>query len=155
MSSEAKSVLGVRAPADVGNLLGVWGLGRERAVEAIGVNSRAVVVNEGLKRSSFRGVVDVIDGGEAYVPAEKDNALATSAGNPVGTSGNGKGKRKAEDADEAPKISNREKKRLKAAARKAEKEASSQAQAHGKSAIVSNTPREPETPSTTNIKANG
>ncbi len=32
ISSEARNVLGLRAPADVLNLLGVWGLARERGV---------------------------------------------------------------------------------------------------------------------------
>ncbi|CAL3972228.1 hypothetical protein PZA11_004597 [Diplocarpon coronariae] len=64
ISSEARSVLGVRAPADVLNLLGVWGLGRERGLESVGVRAREVIVNERLKRGSFRGVVDVVYGGE-------------------------------------------------------------------------------------------
>ncbi|KAF8846888.1 PHP domain-like protein, partial [Acephala macrosclerotiorum] len=64
VSSEATSVLGVRAPADVLNLLSVWGLGKDRGTEALDVNPRAVVVNEGIKRSGFRGVVDIIDGGD-------------------------------------------------------------------------------------------
>jgi len=67
VSSEARDVLGCRAPADVLNLLNVWGLSRDRGVEAMGVNPRGVVVNEGLKRSAFRGVIDVIDGGEREV----------------------------------------------------------------------------------------
>lgn len=67
LSSEARDVLGCRSPADVLNLLNVWGLSRDRGVEAMGVNPRGVVVNEGLKRSAFRGVIDVIDGGEREV----------------------------------------------------------------------------------------
>jgi ribonuclease P/MRP protein subunit RPP1 len=67
LSSEAKSALGVRAPADVVNLMDVWGLGRERAAESLGVNPRGVVINEGIKRTSFRGVVDVIYGGERAI----------------------------------------------------------------------------------------
>ncbi|GJD02694.1 RNase P subunit p30 [Colletotrichum higginsianum] len=62
-SSEARSPLGLRAPNDVVNLLAVWGLGSERGTEALGVNPRGVVVNEGIKRSGFRGVVDVIEVG--------------------------------------------------------------------------------------------
>lgn len=96
ISSEARGVLGCRGPADVGNLLGVWGLARERGVEAMGVNCRAVVVNESLNRTSFRGVVDVIDGGEPYVAPEE------------------KGKRKRGEVEEqTPKLSKRAKARLK------------------------------------------
>ncbi|KAI8624236.1 RNase P subunit p30 [Xylariaceae sp. FL1651] len=60
ISSEAQSVLGLRAPADVVNLLHVWGLSTDRATEGLGVLPRGVVVNEGLKRSAFRGVVDIV-----------------------------------------------------------------------------------------------
>ncbi|KAI0409807.1 RNase P subunit p30 [Xylaria palmicola] len=60
ISSEARSVLGLRAPADVVNLLHVWGLSTDRATEGLGLLPRGVVVNEGLKRSGFRGVVDII-----------------------------------------------------------------------------------------------
>jgi ribonuclease P/MRP protein subunit RPP1 len=60
LSSEAQSVLGLRAPADVVNLLHVWGLSTDRATEGLGVLPRGVVVNEGLKHSGFRGVVDIV-----------------------------------------------------------------------------------------------
>lgn len=62
VSSEAGGVLGLRAPADVVNLLAVWGLGTERGKAAIGENPRGVVVNEGIRRRGFRGVVDVLGG---------------------------------------------------------------------------------------------
>ena len=60
VSSEAKSALGLRGPADVVNLLAVWGLGPEKGTEALGAGPRAVVVNEGVKRRGFRGVVDIV-----------------------------------------------------------------------------------------------
>jgi ribonuclease P/MRP protein subunit RPP1 len=106
VSSEAKNVLMARAPADVLNLLGVWGLARERGVESMGVNPRAVVVNEGLKRSSFRGVVDVIDGGESLAPpppSQPSNCISK------------KGKRAAEDtqSESTPPLSKRAEKRAK------------------------------------------
>lgn len=155
ISSEARGVLGVRAPADVGNLLDVWGLGRERSGEAMGLNARSVVVNEALKRTSFRGVVDVIDGGEAYVPIRQGTPASKNKGKETAASESGKAKRKAEDvnADGTPKISNREKKRQKQAARKAEKEAPSPAQATPSG--ITKSSQEPKTPSTTKIKANG
>jgi len=42
-------------------------LGPEKGTEALGVGARAVVVNEGVKRRGFRGVVDIVrpaEGGE-------------------------------------------------------------------------------------------
>ncbi|KAL2270997.1 hypothetical protein VTJ83DRAFT_368 [Remersonia thermophila] len=60
LSSEARSALGLRAPADVVNLLAVWGLGPEKGFAALGEAPRSVVVNEGLKRRGFRGVVDIV-----------------------------------------------------------------------------------------------
>ncbi|KAK4129612.1 PHP domain-like protein [Parathielavia appendiculata] len=60
ISSEARGALGLRGPADVVNLLAVWGLGPERGFAALGEAARAVVVNEGIKRRGFRGVVDIV-----------------------------------------------------------------------------------------------
>jgi ribonuclease P/MRP protein subunit RPP1 len=60
ISSEVQNALQVRAPADVVNLLAVWGLSTERGMEALGVNPRGVVVNERLIRTGFSGVVDII-----------------------------------------------------------------------------------------------
>lgn len=61
VSSEAVGgALGLRAAADVVNLLAVWGMGTERGREAMSGNPRGVVVNEGIRRRGFRGVVDVI-----------------------------------------------------------------------------------------------
>lgn len=63
LSSEAKNALGVRGPYDVINLAQVWGLGQERGKEALCEEAGKVVRLAALKRTSFRGVVDVIDGG--------------------------------------------------------------------------------------------
>ncbi|KAK3934950.1 RNase P subunit p30-domain-containing protein [Diplogelasinospora grovesii] len=60
VSSEARSALGLRGPADVVNLMAIWGLGPEKGMEALSNGARAVVVNEGIKRRSFRGVVDIV-----------------------------------------------------------------------------------------------
>lgn len=110
VSSEAKNVLMARAPADVLNLLGVWGLKREKGVESIGGNPRGVVVNEGMKRSSFRGVVDVIDGGQSMAPPPAPPA-ATQPLNGIGK----KGKRKMDNSIVAntPPPSKRAEKRAK------------------------------------------
>lgn len=63
-SSEAKSVLGLRAPSDVINLASVWGLGHEKGKDGLTKEARSVVEFARLKRTSYRGVVDVVYGGE-------------------------------------------------------------------------------------------
>lgn len=64
ISSEAKRALAIRAPMDVVNLACVWGLSQERGREAVCEEARKVVALARLKRTSWRGIVDVIDGGE-------------------------------------------------------------------------------------------
>ena len=64
LSSGAKRALACRGPADVVNLAVLWGLGQERGMEAVGKEARSVVVQAEMKRRSFRGVIDVIYGGE-------------------------------------------------------------------------------------------
>jgi ribonuclease P/MRP protein subunit RPP1 len=149
LSSEAKSVLGVRAPADVVNLMAVWGLGRERGEEALGVNPRGVVVNEGIKRTSFRAVVDVVFGGEReIVEQEKNNGLG------IGKKGKRKADEKEVNGDGTPTISKRQQKRMRLEALKAEKECSSpskESAPRGESTGIS----EAETPITIQAKANG
>lgn len=74
LSSEAQAAaggVGLRAPADVVNLFACWGLGTEKGVEGFGVNPRAVVVNEGLRRRGYRGVVDIVQA-EGRIPASLD-----------------------------------------------------------------------------------
>ncbi|TVY35316.1 putative ribonuclease P protein subunit [Lachnellula subtilissima] len=160
----AGDVLGVRGPADVLNLLGVWGLGRERGTEGMGCNPRGVVLNEGLKRRGFRGVVDVVEGGERAVVEQKNKggaAVSGSGAQGAGKKEKGKGKRVAEqDGADGTPISKRQAKRLKLEALKAEKQ-SSQSQKEGgslKDAMPlkeKSTLKESDTPSTTKEKANG
>jgi len=64
ISSEAKTALGCRAPSDVINLTAVWGLGQERGKEAICKEARSTIVCAQLKRTSYRGVIDFVYGGE-------------------------------------------------------------------------------------------
>lgn len=64
ISSEAKRALACRGPWDVVNMACVWGLGQERGREALGREARAVVVRAETGRRAFRGVVDVVYGGE-------------------------------------------------------------------------------------------
>ncbi|KAK3695160.1 RNase P subunit p30-domain-containing protein [Podospora appendiculata] len=84
VSSGAKAALGLRAPADVVNLLAVWGLGTEKGAEALGAGARAVVVNEGIKRRGFRGVVDIV---EPAAAAGGDDAAGRKEGGANGSEG--------------------------------------------------------------------
>lgn len=62
VSSGARDVLGVRPMQDVRNLLVVWGLSSQRALECLTVSPRGVVKNEAIRRNGFRGVVEIVDG---------------------------------------------------------------------------------------------
>ncbi|KAJ5097618.1 hypothetical protein N7456_008339 [Penicillium angulare] len=64
VSSEARKALGLRAPWDVINLTCVWGLSQERGKEAICEEARKVTALAKLKRTSWRGIVDIVHGGE-------------------------------------------------------------------------------------------
>lgn len=116
-SSEAKSVLGIRAPSDVINLASVWGLGTERGKDGLTKEARSVVEFARLKRQSFKGVVDIVYGGEKPVVETK--------GKP---NKNQNGKRPGESLDGIPvhlskqdkPISKREQKRNKMAKMEAE-----------------------------------
>lgn len=124
VSSEAGDALGLRAPADVLNLLSVWGVPREKGTEAIGVNPRGVVVNEGIKRSGFRGVIDIVG------LAERPMGEKPAGERPVGGKEKGKGKdnkRKNEEGGNGggegdQPMSKRQAKKLRAALRAKEAE---------------------------------
>ncbi|EED16159.1 ribonuclease P complex subunit Pop2, putative [Talaromyces stipitatus ATCC 10500] len=74
ISSEAKRALAIRAPMDVVNLACVWGLSSERGKEAVCEEARKVVALSSLKRTSYRGVVDVVNGGERQTPKKTEDA---------------------------------------------------------------------------------
>jgi ribonuclease P/MRP protein subunit RPP1 len=71
-SSEARNALGLRAPTDVINLASVWGLGHERGKDGLTKEARSVVEFARLKRTSYRGVMDVVHGGEKQVFEKSD-----------------------------------------------------------------------------------
>jgi ribonuclease P/MRP protein subunit RPP1 len=114
ISSEAKRALGVRAPWDVVNMACVWGLTQERAKEAVCEEARKVVALAGLKRTSWRGIVDVVHGGERETEKAAAGAKKIDEA-PSSKNGNGVKRKASADAQlntEAEKpISKREMKR--------------------------------------------
>ncbi|PNS18024.1 hypothetical protein CAC42_3983 [Sphaceloma murrayae] len=127
VSSEARRAMECRAPWDVINLLAVWGLSQERAYEAVTKEARNIVAVAQLKRTSYRGVVDVIDGGREVArpiaqQPEAENGTAVSVKGGKAEKANGM-KRKADEikdtqGEEKP-ISKRQMKRNAKAAREA------------------------------------
>ncbi|POS82962.1 hypothetical protein EPUL_004340 [Erysiphe pulchra] len=83
VSSEAGNVVACRGVQDLVNLLGVWGLSREKAIDGLGKNPREVVVNEGMKRSGFRGVIDIIDGGIEFTTAHVEQEKKSKGKRPI------------------------------------------------------------------------
>lgn len=75
-SSEAKSVLGLRAPSDVMNMASIWGLGLERGKDALTKGPRSVVEFARLKRHSYKGIIDIVYGGEKPPAPEKKEVNA-------------------------------------------------------------------------------
>jgi ribonuclease P/MRP protein subunit RPP1 len=132
ISSEAASALQCRAPADIVNLATVWGLGQERGIEAVTTEARSVVVTAQFKRTSYRGAVDVIDGGEKPVQEKglkKDQAKPKRKAAEMSVDGEGK--------DEAEKpLSKTQQKKL---AWKARQEAAAKIAAEAADADVSMT----------------
>jgi ribonuclease P/MRP protein subunit RPP1 len=90
-SSEAKSALGIRAPSDIINLASVWGLGTERGKDGLTKEPRSLVEFARLKRQSFKGIVDIVYGGEKPVaPAEGKEKAAQKGKADKNTNTNGK-----------------------------------------------------------------
>lgn len=121
ISSEATRALACRGPADVVNLAACWGLGPERGVESITTEARGCIVQAAMRRTSFRGVVDVVYGGDSPT---KDSLIPQAASMPTVVALNGK--RKAETKEDGqhetkdqPR-SKRQMKRMAKAARMAE-----------------------------------
>ena len=91
ISSEANAAVTCRGPWDAINLAAVWGLGQEKGYEAMSKECRSVVVNARLKRTSYRGVVDIVYPGERPIePAASAQAEAKTKQSTIGQ------KRKAE-----------------------------------------------------------
>lgn len=134
ISSEARRALSLRSPCDVINLACVWGLGQEKGVEAVGRQPRSAVVQAGMKRTGFRGVIDVVYGGEKPMEIEKPVKDGNKASN-------SKNKRKAivldDETDQSREkpVSKREQKRR---AKKARDEAAALENGQDKEASLPN-----------------
>ncbi|KXT07625.1 hypothetical protein AC578_10149 [Pseudocercospora eumusae] len=75
LCSETKAgAIGCRGPWDAINLAAVWGLSRERGHEGMSKEARSVIVSAKLKRTGYRGVIDVVYGGEKPPPVVKETA---------------------------------------------------------------------------------
>ncbi|KAF3919821.1 hypothetical protein ABW20_dc0109778 [Dactylellina cionopaga] len=90
ISSEARKAPSCRAPFDVINLATLWGLNQEKGKDAIANAPRAVMVQAKIKRQSFRGVIDVVEGGGIPKLIEKEPVKTTTISQKAA------GKRKAE-----------------------------------------------------------
>ncbi|KKP04859.1 hypothetical protein THAR02_03037 [Trichoderma harzianum] len=119
ISSEAKSAFGLRAPADIVNLFNIWGLQSEKAMEGLRTIPRSVVVNEGMKRDGFRGVINIVQVIKKDAVEGDQTDDQSSATEQPGKRKNQKRKNGGEDAQP---ISKREAKKMKLAARAAASE---------------------------------
>ncbi|KAJ6783773.1 hypothetical protein PWT90_07678 [Aphanocladium album] len=118
LSSEARSALGLRGPADVVNLLGVWGLPGDKGMEGLRSLPRSVVVNEGIKRNGFRGIVDIVR--TADEPAKggaEDSGQDTGTDGGASTPGGNKQKRKPGQQEAGQQLSKRQAKKMRLANR--------------------------------------
>lgn len=116
VSSGTRNVMGLRGPADVTNLLAVWGLSTEKGKEALGVNPRGLVVNEAMRRKGFRGVVQIVQVADRpKITGDKMEGVEQEMATDEGQSKAGQ-KRKGGDAQgqgDAPVSKRQAKKKLK------------------------------------------
>ncbi len=132
-SSEARSALGLRGPADVVNLLAVWGLGPEKGTEALRGCRGVWLSTKGIKRRGFRCVVDIVEtaGPDPEALEKRENAGKKAQSQKGAPSAQQQGqKRKSDDgsgvdtsgASTPATISKRQAKKLRLAAGQAGKE---------------------------------
>jgi ribonuclease P/MRP protein subunit RPP1 len=80
ISSEARAAAQLRGPFDLVNLAAVWGLSSEQGREAVEREARAVVVMCDMKRTSWRGIIDIVDAGaDNPLPAAKKTNVSNAA----------------------------------------------------------------------------
>ncbi|KAM0559412.1 hypothetical protein ACHAPJ_004440 [Fusarium lateritium] len=118
ISSEAKEALSLRAPADVVNLLSVWGLGNEKGTQGLGEGPRSVVVNEGIKRNGFRGVINVVETAKQD-DDEDGKKTANEPGKKNKNKGQNQNQKRKNGEEDTQQMSKRQAKKLKLASRSA------------------------------------
>lgn len=69
----------------------MWGLGQERGTEAVCREARSAVMQAEMRRRSFRGVIDIVYGGEKPARSVEEEKIAKAD--------RGKGKRKADSME--------------------------------------------------------
>ncbi|KAM0722266.1 hypothetical protein Q7P37_001707 [Cladosporium fusiforme] len=89
ISSEAKAAVACRGPWDAINLAAVWGLGQEKGYEAMTKEARGAMVGAQLKRTSYRGVVNVVYGGQKPTPEAKNPEVNGKSGKQNGQAAKG------------------------------------------------------------------
>lgn len=100
--SEAKAAVGLRGAWDAINLAAIWGLGQERGYEAMSKEARSAVVSAQLKRTGWRGTINVVYAGEKPAAPTKSVPDKKSAAAPVVQAGVAAGqKRKADGSASA------------------------------------------------------
>jgi ribonuclease P/MRP protein subunit RPP1 len=119
ISSEARTALGLRPPADVVNLLNVWGLGTEQGMEGIRSIPRSIVVNEGLKRTGYKGVIDVVQAARGG-PTAEDSKKATQT-EQAGKKGKKQKRKNGEGAEQTQQDEARQNKKVKLVSRESKK----------------------------------
>ena len=121
LSSEASTALLLRGPADVVNLMNVWGLSNDKGLEALRATPRGVVVNEGIKRTGFRGVIDMVklpkSDTENKAAEEKGTNRQKEGQQKLDNNGANQKRKPGEDASPGPAMSKRQAKKMKLAAR--------------------------------------
>ncbi|KAJ2902462.1 RNase P subunit p30 [Zalerion maritima] len=144
ISSEAGRKLAMRSPASIRNLMALYGLPDEKGLQAQADMARLVVKNELLKRSSYAGVVEVVQPASRPEGEEMEEIEGTEKEDETAKNKNAKGKnkkgyelgerdvssntggskkRKAVEspaAGQAPAVSKRQAKKMRKAAREAQ-----------------------------------
>lgn len=122
ISSEATTPLGLRPPADVVNLLSVWGLASEQGMEGVRSGPRSVVVNEALRRSGYKGVINVVQLSDGGAPTRNGSAKGKPAQPEQGAKKGKKQKRKnGEGAEQTQVGETRQNKKVKLVSRENKK----------------------------------
>lgn len=115
ISSEAKNALSLRAPADIVNLLNVWGLSNDKGMEGFRALPRGIVVNEGVKRNGFRGVINIVQVATRDGQSEDKDEVMSDA--PAAKKNKQQNQKRKNGEEEPQPVSKRQAKKMKLASR--------------------------------------